>query len=85
MILPGEKWGFDGRGRFAHGGFLGVASHLREDLQKSEVLKNLFDQHPLTNTISRDPDSEYTVEEGRGSHDFAVRNSLLLFCYIAVL
>eukprot|EP00596_Hydrurales_sp_CCMP1899_P002727 CAMPEP_0119053576 /NCGR_PEP_ID=MMETSP1177-20130426/74512_1 /TAXON_ID=2985 /ORGANISM="Ochromonas sp, Strain CCMP1899" /LENGTH=278 /DNA_ID=CAMNT_0007033563 /DNA_START=1535 /DNA_END=2371 /DNA_ORIENTATION=- len=64
MTAAGERWGFDGRGRFAHGGFLNVALSIREEIEESEVLKNLIPQHPLSSNLFRDSDAEYKLEEG---------------------
>jgi hypothetical protein len=69
MTAAGERWGFDGRGRFAHGGFLNVALSIREEIEESKVLKNLLPQHPLSSNSFRDSDAEYKLEEVRDLSD----------------
>jgi hypothetical protein len=68
-IRLGERWGFDGRGRFAHGGFLSVALSIREEIEESKILKNLLQQYPFTNNSFRESDSEYKLEEVRTDDD----------------
>ena len=38
----GVRWGFDGRGRYAHTGFLKSALSIREELEESQVLNEIF-------------------------------------------
>eukprot|EP00605_Chrysophyceae_sp_TOSAG23-4_P002072 GSChrysophyteH1.ASY1.ANO1.2293.1 assembled CDS len=42
MTAMGQKWGFDGRDRFAHEGFLKSADYIRSELDKNGVLERLF-------------------------------------------
>lgn len=42
MHTAGEAWGFDGRGRWAHGGMLRAALHIRQELQRSGVLQRIL-------------------------------------------
>jgi len=37
MATAGERWGFDGRGKYAHGGFLASALYIREELERVQV------------------------------------------------
>lgn len=43
LRAAGERWGFDGAGRYAHGGFLAAALNIREEIEQSHVLQRLFD------------------------------------------
>ena len=42
MITAGEKYGFDGRGRYAHGGMLDAAMAIREFLRTSTALSDAY-------------------------------------------
>lgn len=42
LTAAGEKWGFDGVGRYAHAGFLNAALSICQELEDSKVLINLF-------------------------------------------
>ena len=44
LKIAGKKWGFDGNGRYAHGGFLMAAISVREEIEQSQVLHKIF-QH----------------------------------------
>jgi sn1-specific diacylglycerol lipase len=39
----GERWGFNGVGRYAHGGFLSAALNIREEIESSQVLQRTFE------------------------------------------
>jgi sn1-specific diacylglycerol lipase len=43
MRAAGVRWGFEGRERYAHGGILSAALHIREEIEDSHVLEKLFD------------------------------------------
>eukprot|EP01041_Mallomonas_annulata_P007760 gene7760-15877_t len=45
-VVAEPKWGFDGDGRFAHGGMLNSAMWIRRDLEKHQTLSNLMATHP---------------------------------------
>ena len=42
LMRAGERWGFDGRGNYAHSGMLLVAENIRIQLQKSGILHKLL-------------------------------------------
>ena len=42
MAIAGETWGFQGKGKYAHGGFLASALYIREELERSQVLSSVF-------------------------------------------
>jgi sn1-specific diacylglycerol lipase len=42
MAIAGETWGFQGKGKYAHGGFLASALYIREELERSQVLTSVF-------------------------------------------
>lgn len=42
MIDAGEQWGFNGKGKFTHEGFLNCALNIRSDLDKYKVLEQIF-------------------------------------------
>ena len=42
LAEAGIKWGFDGVNRYAHAGFLNAAESIRQELEDSNVLINLF-------------------------------------------
>ena len=42
MAIAGETWGFQGKGKYAHGGFLSSALYIREELERSQVLTSVF-------------------------------------------
>lgn len=42
MQAAGEKWGFDGNGKFAHSGMLRAAMWIRDDLETSGLLQDLL-------------------------------------------
>jgi len=46
MRALGEKWGFAGAGKFAHGGILMAADHLRRDIESTGVLAQLMGRAP---------------------------------------
>mmetsp|Transcript_33425 Transcript_33425/g.48459 ORF Transcript_33425/g.48459 Transcript_33425/m.48459 type:complete len:787 (+) Transcript_33425:35-2395(+) len=42
LTAAGEAWGFDGSGRFAHGGFLKVAMFIRQEIASNPSLQRIF-------------------------------------------
>jgi hypothetical protein len=38
----GLRWGFQGAGRYAHGGFLSAALHIREEIENTKVLQKIL-------------------------------------------
>jgi sn1-specific diacylglycerol lipase len=42
MTAAGEQWGFNGKGKFTHDGFLKCALNIRSDLDKYKVLEQIF-------------------------------------------
>ncbi len=42
MVDAGNHWGFDGRGRWAHGGMLKAACHIRGELEQLGLLGRLL-------------------------------------------
>lgn len=45
MTSCGNKWGFNGNGRWAHGGMLRSAEVIREDIEREGILKALLPPH----------------------------------------
>lgn len=43
MAEVGDKWGFDGRNRWAHSGMLRAASAIRTELESLGLLDRIFD------------------------------------------
>lgn len=41
MTSIGETYGFDGKGRWAHGGMLQAAINIRKELETNRILKNI--------------------------------------------
>ena len=64
MLAMGEKWGFDGKDRFAHEGILNSADHIREELDKTGVLETLFADNKVNTT---DTEINGDSEAGRKS------------------
>jgi len=52
LAEAGERWGFDGRNRWTHMGFLKAASRIRNDLENSKILQFLMGQADPTNVVS---------------------------------
>jgi hypothetical protein len=50
MTEAGRLWGFDGEGRYAHGGFLHAALKMREEIENSKILKKLSGESRSVNT-----------------------------------
>jgi hypothetical protein len=50
MTEAGRLWGFDGQGRYAHGGFLHAALKMREEIENSKILKKLSGESRSVNT-----------------------------------
>ena len=73
LKAAGEKWGFDGVGRYAHGGFLLAALHIREEIEQSQVLQKLFDP-PQSSTCNNCYPSE-----SQGPRERIVANVRLQF------
>lgn len=46
MTEAGEQWGFDGRNRWAHGGMLRAAIHIRSELQRTGLLRQVYGTSP---------------------------------------
>jgi sn1-specific diacylglycerol lipase len=44
MTEAGKKWGFDGRHRYAHSGFLLSAMNIRSELENNDLLTHLYSQ-----------------------------------------
>jgi hypothetical protein len=42
MTEAGKVWGFDGRGRWAHGGFLRAAMHIRSEIENNKILQRIL-------------------------------------------
>ena len=51
LVEAGERWGFDGRNRWTHMGFLKAASRIRSDLENSKILQYLMGQADPTNVV----------------------------------
>ncbi len=45
MTEVGEKWGFDGRNRWAHAGMLRAATVMREEIEESRILYRIFEEN----------------------------------------
>lgn len=60
MEEAGNRWGFNGKGRWAHRGMMRAAEAIREDLEKTGLLNTIFGRIPepsadvgLTTPLSR--------------------------------
>lgn len=42
LVQAGEAWGFDGHYRYSHGGMLKAAMHIRNELEKSDILNRIY-------------------------------------------
>lgn len=42
MSAAGNQWGFDGENKWAHGGMLKAAVHIRNELDRSNTLRRIF-------------------------------------------
>ena len=38
----GLRWGFQGAGRYAHGGFLSAALHIRQEIEDTKILQKIL-------------------------------------------
>lgn len=52
LVEAGERWGFDGRNRWTHMGFLKAAARIRDDLENSKILQYLLGQTDPTSAVS---------------------------------
>lgn len=52
MSEAGRLWGFDGTNRYAHGGMLTAALHIRQELEQSKALSKLFGAHRTSSNIT---------------------------------
>jgi len=52
LVEAGERWGFDGRNRWTHMGFLKAASRIRNDIENSKILQYLMGQADPINVVS---------------------------------
>jgi hypothetical protein len=43
MTDVGVKWGFNGRGRWAHAGVLRAADAMREEIEESQILTRIYE------------------------------------------
>jgi hypothetical protein len=44
MDQAGKEWNFEGKGRYAHSGFLSVALHLRKEIEEMGILAALMNR-----------------------------------------
>jgi len=52
LVEAGERWGFDGRNRWTHMGFLKAAARIRNDLENSKILQYLLGQTDTASAVS---------------------------------
>ena len=45
-------WGFNGENRYAHGGMLQAALHIRSELERMAILKKLYCHNTVATSIS---------------------------------
>lgn len=69
MEEVGNRWGFNGKGRWAHSGMMRAAEAIREDLEKTGLLNTIFGRIPepsadvgLTTPLSRVNISPVAIE-----------------------
>jgi sn1-specific diacylglycerol lipase len=62
LTSTGQKWGFDGKGRWAHGGFLRSAEVIREDIEREGILRALYAQVQVKTGSSHSYQSGHEVE-----------------------
>lgn len=43
MIEVGEKWGFSGKGKWAHGGWVAAADWIRRDIEEKKIIQTILD------------------------------------------
>jgi sn1-specific diacylglycerol lipase len=55
LLEAGLKWGFDGKDRFVHTGFLTAALSIREELEETGILDHIFQQSKATDPKVREP------------------------------
>lgn len=52
MSEAGRLWGFDGTGRYAHGGMLKAALYIRQELEQSKIMSKLFGAQRVSSNIT---------------------------------
>jgi hypothetical protein len=52
MTEAGKRWGFDGRGRYAHGGMLRAAQVMCEEIIEAKILEKIFGRRSYTENVS---------------------------------
>lgn len=52
MREAGNRWGFDGRNRFAHGGMLRAAEVMCEEIVEAKILEKIFGRKSYTDQVS---------------------------------
>lgn len=52
MSEAGRLWGFDGTNRYAHGGMLKAALHIRQELEQSKIMSQLFGAQRVSTNIT---------------------------------
>ncbi len=55
MKEAGRRWGFDGRGRYAHSGMLRAAEVMCEEIMETNVLEKVFGRRSYTEKVSTSP------------------------------
>jgi hypothetical protein len=55
LLEAGLRWGFDGKNRFVHTGFLTAALSIREELEDTGILDHVFCQSKATDPKDREP------------------------------
>jgi hypothetical protein len=55
LLEAGLRWGFHGRNRFVHTGFLTAALSIREELEDTGILDHIFSQSKATDPKDREP------------------------------
>lgn len=76
LLEAGLKWGFDGKDRFVHTGFLTAALSIREELDETGILDHVFHPSKSTDPKEREPtlrsESGVFVGSRDCDHDFEV-------------
>ena len=69
LLEAGRKWGFDGKDRFVHGGFLSAALSIREELEDMGILDHIFKEPKVAGAADREPTLESDSGVFVGSRD----------------
>lgn len=51
MREAGKRWGFNGRGRWAHSGMLRAALVIRGEIEEARILNRIYDENMLKRDV----------------------------------